>query len=128
MYDHRALAQLREKEKTFFNVRRWTVPREPKRGITYRLGLRCKTPFVQLWKKILGTYNFPQNNHGILPLFIRAMQNNYSGGIEAISFEKVGERLFFTSREGGVIRSCKSFSKEQLRASLLQDLRKAQVP
>ncbi len=101
IYDHRALAQLREKEKDFFSCRRWTVPREPKRGITYRLGLRCKTPFVQIWKKILGTYVFPANNHGILPLFIRAMQNNYSGGIESISFERAGERLFFTSREGG---------------------------
>lgn len=102
LYDPKALSELREKEKNFFNCRRWTVPKEPKRGITYRLGLRCKTPFVALWKRILGTYTFKNNNHGILPLFIRAMQNNYTGGIETVTFERVGERLFFTSREGGI--------------------------
>lgn len=102
LYDPKALSELREKEKNFFNCRRWTVPKAPKRGITYRLGLRCKTPFVALWKRILGTYTFTNNNHGILPLFIRAMQNNYTGGIEAVTFERVGERLFFTSREGGI--------------------------
>ena len=102
MYDRASLSMLREKEQHFYYSRRWTSPRAPKRGITYRLGLRSKTPFVPLWKKILGTYTFPENNHGILPLFIRAMQNNYSGGIEAVRFERAGERLFFTSREGGI--------------------------
>lgn len=102
IYDRAALSQLRNKEQSFFASRRWTTPNKPKAGITYRLGLRSKTPFVPIWKKVLGTYTFPSNNHGILPLFIRAMQNNYTGGIEAVVFERSGERLFFTSREGGV--------------------------
>ena len=29
------------------------------------------------------------------------MQNNYTGGIESLRFEREGERLFFTSTEGG---------------------------
>ena len=101
-YDTRALQRLRDKEKSFFSSRRYTIPKAPKKGLTYRLGLRNRMPFDSAWSKILGTYTFAQNNHGILPLFIRAMQNNYTGGIESISFERIGERLFFTSREGGV--------------------------
>lgn len=50
--------------------------------------------------RLLGTYTFAPNNQGILPLFIRAMQNNYSGGIESVTFEREGEHLFFTSHEG----------------------------
>ena len=101
-YERGALFELREKETHFFETRGWTEPLPPKRGITYKLGLRSKTPFVPIWKKALGTYAFPANNHGILPLFIRMMQNNYCGGIESLKLERIGERLFFTSREGGV--------------------------
>ncbi len=102
IYNRNALSELRDKEQSFFTSRRWTTPNKPKHGITYRLGLRSKTPFVPVWKRVLGTYTFPKNNHGILPLFIRVMQNNYTGGIESVVFERSGERLFFTSREGGV--------------------------
>ncbi len=101
-YDTRALARLRKKEKEFFTSRRYTTPKETKRGLLYKIGLKNKMPFDHSWNKILGAYTFAQNNHGILPLFIRAMQNNYTGGIEAITFERDGERLFLTSREGGV--------------------------
>lgn len=101
-YDAKALALLRKKEKEFFSSRRYTTPKEAKRGLLYRIGLRNRRPFDNSWNKILGTYTFAQNNHGILPLFIRAMQNNYTGGIESVTFERDGERLFFTSREGGV--------------------------
>ena len=102
LYDTSAISALREKEKSFFSGRRFAKPREKKKGITYRLGLRNRMPFEHTWLKLLGTYTFAQNNHGILPLFIRAMQNNYTGGIESLSFEREGERLFMTSREGGV--------------------------
>ena len=102
VYDTKALSLLRKKEREFFTSRRYTTPKEAKRGLLYRIGLRNRTPFDTGWNKILGTYTFAQNNHGILPLFIRAMQNNYTGGIESITFERDGERLFFTSREGGV--------------------------
>ena len=101
-YDTKALSLLRKKEKEFFASRTYTTPKAAKRGLLYRIGLRNKMPFDHSWNKILGTYTFAQNNHGMLPLFIRAMQNNYTGGIESVSFERDGERLFFTSREGGV--------------------------
>ncbi len=100
-YDTSSLAILREKEKAFFESRRFAKPRPVKKGITYRLGLRNKTPFDTAWTKLLGKYNFSQNNHGILPLFIRAMQNNYTGGMDSISFEREGEKLFCSSIEGG---------------------------
>lgn len=101
-YRAAALSQLRDKEEHFFEKRRFVLPKQKKKGLTYRLGLRSRTPFDHAWSKILGTYTFAQNNHGILPLFIRAMQSNYTGGIESVSFEREGERLFFTSREGGI--------------------------
>jgi hypothetical protein len=101
-YYKNALSKLREKEKSFFSTRMWLSPKPEKRGLTYKLGLRSRTPFDPNFSKIIGTYTFAPNNHGILPVFIRAMQNNYTGGIESITFERQGERLFFISREGGI--------------------------
>ena len=101
-HDIEALIDLRKKEKHFFDSRRFAHPKEIKRGIFYRIGLRRRQTLDDAWNEILGTYTFADNNHGILPLFIRAMQNNYTGGIESVSFERDGEHLFFTSREGGV--------------------------
>lgn len=102
MYDAGAISRLREKEKRFFESRHWIRPLPPKKGLTYKLGLRCAKPFDNAWNKMLGTYTVTPNNHGILPLFIRVMNNNYSGGIEGVSFERERESLFFTSREGGI--------------------------
>ncbi|MBO7304232.1 MAG: serine hydrolase [Clostridia bacterium] len=101
-YDTGTVGRLREKEKSFFDSRRWARPLKPRRGIIYKLGFRCARPFDKSWRRMLGTFTFAHNNHGILPLFIRAMQNNYSGGIESVTLEREGESLFFTSREGGV--------------------------
>ena len=101
MYDAEAISRLREKEKHFFESRRWTKPLPPKKGIAYKLGFRSAKPFDTSWARVLGSYTIAPNNHGILPLFIRAMNNNYSGGIEAVSFERERESLYFTSREGG---------------------------
>lgn len=42
------------------------------------------------WESICGTYDFAPNNHGIFPLFIRLMQNNYGGGIRSLMLEKIG--------------------------------------
>ena len=101
-YSPAASSMLREKEKSFFESRRFAIPKPEKRGITYRLGLRSRTPFDKAWNKILGTYTFQANNHSILPLIIRAMQNNYSGGIQSMTFEKEEQNLVFISHEGGV--------------------------
>ena len=97
-----SLSELRKKEKNFFMSRHWVRPKEEKKGILYRLGFKSRAPFDTAWEPILGTYSFAKNNHGILPLFIRAMQNNYSGGIESFSFVREGESLFFISEEGSV--------------------------
>ena len=102
MYDAGAITKLRDKEKHFFESRHWIRPRAPKKGLTYRLGLRCAKPFDNAWTRMLGTYTVTANNQGILPLFIRIMNNNYSGGIEGVSFERERESLFFTSKEGGM--------------------------
>ncbi len=101
VYDTGALALLREKEKHFFESRALLKTLPKKRGLLCRLGIRSRTPFDTRWNKIVGAYTFAQNNHGILPLFIRAMQNNYTGGIEEITFKRCGESLFMTSCEGG---------------------------
>ncbi len=98
----RSLARLREMEKNFFKSRRWVTPKEPRQGLLCRIGLRKKTPFIDTFTPLLSTFTFAKNNHGILPLFIRAMQNNYSGGIESFKFTRDGEKLFFSSTEGSL--------------------------
>jgi CubicO group peptidase (beta-lactamase class C family) len=101
-YDSAAVAALSQKERTFFESRRFATPKTPKKGLTYRLGLRTREPFDKAWGKILSTFTFQPNNFGFMPLIIRAMQNNYSGGIESVTFEKDGHNLVFISHEGGV--------------------------
>ena len=101
LFDTGSVAKLREKEGTFFENRRFARPLQPKKGILYRIGLKNKKPFDFAWTKLLGCYDFNPNNQGILPIFIRAMQNCYTGGIESMRFERDGERLFFISTEGG---------------------------
>lgn len=99
-YDAGSLALLRDKEKHFFESRAFVTPKPVKKGLLYKIGLKNRTPFDNAWQRILGTYTFAQNNHGILPLFVRVMQNNYTGGIESVTFERSGESLYMTSKEG----------------------------
>jgi hypothetical protein len=94
-------SELKNKEKTFFESRRWIHPRPLSHGIGYRLGLRSPTPFLHEWDFVTEKFAFPDNNQGILPLFIRAMQNNYTGGIESIEFERHYNALIMTVCEGG---------------------------
>ncbi len=92
---------LKNCENDFFTSRRWIYPRPTLRGISYRLGLKSSTPFPHEWDTVLGKFAFPDNNQGVLPLFIRAMQNNYTGGLESVSFHKHFNTLFMTVCEGG---------------------------
>ncbi len=92
---------LRQKERDFYKSRHWIRPKEPLHGLKYRLGLKNRRPFDESWNKILGRYNFAKNNQGILPLFVRSIQNNYSGGIDAFMLSREGESLYFTSIEDG---------------------------
>ena len=93
--------ELKKKQDQFFEYRRWIYPRPILHGIKYRLGLKNSIPFLNEWNVMLGKFSFADNNQGILPLFIRAMQNNYTGGIESMSFHRRFNTLFFTVCEGG---------------------------
>ena len=85
----------------FFECRHWIRPYTPKKGITYRLGLRERTPYPYEWEELVGKYNFRKNNYGTLPLFVRMMQNNLRNTIDGVSFERDGEGMIFTVYEGG---------------------------
>ena len=87
---------LHQKEKSFFSGRVWARPLEKHHGLFYFLGLKNKTPFDERWNEILRTYRFPENNSGILPLFVRAMQNNLETSIDSMTFSREGEDLYLT--------------------------------
>ncbi|MBQ8689323.1 MAG: serine hydrolase [Clostridia bacterium] len=91
---------LSEKSKQFFTSRQWIIPHAPLRGLPYVLGIKNRTPFNSAFDALLGEYLFPQNNQGILPVFIRVMQNNYQGGIRSFVFRKNGNYLRLCSFEG----------------------------
>ena len=91
---------LRIAEKHFFESRHWIRPYEPKRGISYRLGLRSRSPYPAEWNDIIGRYHFGKNNCGMVPLIIRGMQNNFKSSIDGVEFEKEGESIFFIWHEG----------------------------
>ena len=88
--------------KSFYADRRWILPQKPrkeKKGfLLSRIRKKKKVPTI--FDGILGTFDLPDNNAGILPSFIRAMQNNYQGGIRSFSFEAMGDHILFASREG----------------------------
>lgn len=98
---HRERDTLLETERSFFTERHWIQPKKKKGGLGVLLHLKPQDPYIPAWDRILGTYVLRENNQGILPVFVRAMQNNYSGGIESFSFHRDGKHLYFTSREGG---------------------------
>ncbi len=95
------LNELRRKEEKFFEGRHWIRPYRPLRGLTYALGLKNPKPYPEEWDALLGRYTFVPNNYGILPLFIRTMQNNLQNGIDGIEFEREGGNIFFIFHEGG---------------------------
>lgn len=95
------ISALRAKEKSFFESRQWISPKPHLRGLAYFFGLKPSAPFDSAFKAILGEYTFAKNNQGLLPVFIRAMQNNYQGGLESFRFERYDELLRLTVTEGG---------------------------
>ncbi len=90
---------LHSKEKSFFSGRVFAHPLEKHHGLFYFLGLRNKTPFDERWDAMLHTFKFPENNSGILPLFVRAMQNNLETSIDTMTFSREGEELYLTVKE-----------------------------
>ena len=95
-------SDLREAERRFFESRHWIRPYESKKGISYRLGIRSRTPYPEEWNELLGKYHFGKNNYGIVPLIIRGMQNNFKSSIDGVEFEREGESIYFIWSEGSV--------------------------
>jgi len=93
---------LHERETQFFDSRRWVRPKHKKRGLLVWLGVRSKAPFDEQFNDILGTYAFPDNREGMLPLFVRAMQNNLGSQLSRIGFERHQDALYMTFCESGV--------------------------
>ncbi len=93
---------LKEKETEFFDSRRWVRPREKKHGFFYWLGLRQREIFDTSWSYLLGEYRFGNNNVGMLPLVVRAMQNNLDSSLESLSFFRRDNELYLNFRESGV--------------------------
>ncbi len=90
---------LHKKEQSFFEFRTYAHPLEKHRGLFYFLGLKNKTPFDQRWEHMLHSFKFPENNSGILPLFVRAMQNNLDTSLTSLSFLREGDELYMVVEE-----------------------------
>ena len=97
----RDIKVLHERETRFFDSRRWVRPMNKKRGLLTWLGVRSKVPFDERFSNILGSYAFGKNGEGILPLFIRGMQNNLDSAIEQITFDRYADSLYMIFRERG---------------------------
>lgn len=95
----RDLRVLRAKESEFFDCRRWVRPRERKRGVLFRLGIKTQSEFDNSWEEILGEYQLSENNSGLLPLIVRTMQNNLDATLESFTLLREGEKLILKVRE-----------------------------
>lgn len=93
---------LHEKERNFFDSRMWVKPIRRERRIMYFLGFKEQYRFDKRWTDILGTYVFAKNNIGLLPLFVRGMQNNLHSSIERVRIERHNAELHITFVESGV--------------------------
>ncbi len=94
---------LHEKERGFFDSRMWVRPLSTRgRRFLHFLRLREKYEFDKRWQDIFGTYIFIHNNIGILPLFVRGMQNNLHSSLEKITLFREEESLFLSFVESGV--------------------------
>lgn len=92
---------LHKKITSFYDSRAWITPLPKKKGIAEFFGFKPKTPFDKEFSALVNSkFVFAENNQGLLPLFVRAMQNNYQGGIESFEFIREGEALYLISTEG----------------------------
>ena len=95
---------LRRAEQEFFETRAWVTPL-PEPGRFARLMRRLRRlplePLPKLCRLLEGrVLRFPDNNSGILPTFVRLMQNNHSSGLREVRFAIEGERFFCIFDEG----------------------------
>ena len=94
---------LHEKQAVFFDSRRWVRPCEPGRGLIYWLGLRQRVSLDKAWERLFARYVIVKNNVGLLPLLIRALQNNLNTVIEKIEFYSESEDLHLDVYESGEV-------------------------
>lgn len=92
---------LRERQTEFLDSRRFVRPRERKQGIFYMLGLRPREQFDTAWNELIGEYRFGKNNVGLLPLVVRAMQNNLDSSLESLTISRSGDELCLEICESG---------------------------
>ena len=95
------LLALREAEEHFLECRHWIRPYVPKKGLGQRLGLRSYSRYPEEWNELIGKYHFSKNSVGMVPLIVRAMQNNFRSTLDGIEFEREGDTIFFIYTEGG---------------------------
>lgn len=100
----KALRALRMAEESFCRHRAWVKPL-PQPGLFARLlrRLRKETPLPlpPACDALVGKrYTWQKNNSGILPLLVRLQQNNHTKGLQALSFERQGERFIACFDEG----------------------------
>ncbi len=104
--DFHSRHQLRIIQKGFFESRRYAKPLVRRRSITDILGLTAPEHFDTAWNALLDkTYVLRTNHVGLLPLFVRCMQNNLDAGIHSLHFERCGDALMLTVIEGNVAYS-----------------------
>ena len=89
------------RQASFLCARHWIRASAPAGGFLNFLRHKKGSGYDGRWDRLLRTFIFRQNNNGILPLFLRVMENCYTGGIDDISFRRRGERLWMTVTEGG---------------------------
>ena len=93
--------EMKNKISAFFDSRLTVRPKARRRGIAQFFGIRAKEPFDRAFSPLLMTkFVFADNAQGILPLFVRVMQNNFQGGIKSFEFKRNGEKLFLEVTEG----------------------------
>ena len=98
---HSLSLTLQKRTARFFDSRARITPKPRKRGIAQFFGFKPKEPFDNAFSPLLDTkFVFSENNQGILPLFVRVMQNNYQGGIKSFEFKREYENFYLTVCEG----------------------------
>ena len=93
---------LRDTEEHFLESRHWIRPYMHKKGLGERLGLRVPSQYPVEWNEILGKYHFSKNSVGIVPLVVRAMQNNLRSSVDGIELVRDKDSILFVYTEGGV--------------------------
>ena len=98
-HDHRIL---KHKERDFFSSRRFVRPAERHRGILYWLGIRREDKHDDRFDDLVGSYAFAHNNAGLLPLIVRAFNNNLGSSIRRMTFRRERDHVSMTVLDGGV--------------------------